>query len=392
MKRSSENSSQQLPDGLLEEWRTSAESINAYLNKAGINDIVGDEPLVLLALHLGASPDSLGDPKASQMIEGLVGREYVEFPQRPGDSREKRADLTRRGLAAVDALKTGFKVARWTDFSFRPDDIVISTWPKSGTTWAQMICALLIFQTPELPAPLGELSPYLDWTTRVPRDKVFALLAAQEHRRVIKTHLPLDAIPVLPTVTYVTVGRHPLDAALSFYSLSHGYGKAPGQNASERPMTLERPGPANPTSPGEKLIRWIDTEPSPESPNVLAEMLRLLSVAWELREEPNIMLLHYKELSADLEGEMRRIAARLGIEVPAATWPSLVKAATFKQMRASPARHTPAGLDEKATAAFFNKGISGAGRGLLTSEELARYHARAAELAPADLLAWLHRP
>ena len=51
---------------------------------------------------------------------------------------------------------------RWLDFEYRDGDIVISTCSKSGTTWVQMICALLVFQTPELPAPLGELSP--GWT------------------------------------------------------------------------------------------------------------------------------------------------------------------------------------------------------------------------------------
>jgi hypothetical protein len=46
--------------------------------------------------------------------------------------------------------------------------------------WTIMICALLIFQTSELPAPLPELSPWLD---RTPRDRVFASLAAQRHLR-----------------------------------------------------------------------------------------------------------------------------------------------------------------------------------------------------------------
>ena len=48
---------------------------------------------------------------------------------------------------------------RWERFAFRQGDIVISTRSKSGTTWLQMICALLVFQTPDLPAPLPELSP-----------------------------------------------------------------------------------------------------------------------------------------------------------------------------------------------------------------------------------------
>ena len=36
--------------------------------------------------------------------------------------------------------------ARWLAFEPRPGDIVISTRSKHGTSWMQMICALLIFQ------------------------------------------------------------------------------------------------------------------------------------------------------------------------------------------------------------------------------------------------------
>ena len=46
----------------------------------------------------------------------------------------------------------------------------------------------------------------------------------------------------------------------------------------------------------------------------------------------------------------------------------------------------------KDRAAFFRRGRSGAGREELGEAELARYFARAAELAPPDLLGWLHRP
>ncbi|MGH9022020.1 MAG: sulfotransferase domain-containing protein, partial [Acidimicrobiia bacterium] len=81
--------------------------------------------------------------------------------------------------------------ARWDGFSFRPDDIVISTPWKCGTTWTQMICALLVFQTPELDRPLDLIAPWVDIQTRTKED-LFADLEAQRHRRFIKTHTPLD--------------------------------------------------------------------------------------------------------------------------------------------------------------------------------------------------------
>src|SRR5918995_4096126 len=104
--------------------------------------------------------------------------------------------------------------ARWDGFAFRPDDVVISTPPKCGTTWTQMLCALLIFDGPAFPAPLDELSPWLDMCNR-PLAEVTAALAAQTHRRFIKTHTPLDGLPLHAEVTYLVVGRDPRDAAIS---------------------------------------------------------------------------------------------------------------------------------------------------------------------------------
>src|SRR5215211_1947589 len=104
---------------------------------------------------------------------------------------------------------------RWDGFTFRSGDVVISTPAKCGTTWTQMLCALLIFDGPEFPAPLEKMSPWLDMCNR-PLIEVTTDLAAQNHRRVIKTHTPLDGLPLHPDVTYLVVGRDPRDVAISF--------------------------------------------------------------------------------------------------------------------------------------------------------------------------------
>ena len=49
--------------------------------------------------------------------------------------------------------------------------------------------------------------------------------------------------------------------------------------------------------------------------------------------EPNVVLVHYDDLLADLEGQMRCVADRLGIAVAEQSWPALVEAATFERMR-----------------------------------------------------------
>ena len=103
---------------------------------------------------------------------------------------------------------------RWDGVDLRAGDIVISTPPKCGTTWTQMICGLLVFQAPELPGPISELSPWIDQEVRS-RKALRSMLDAMEHRRFLKTHTPLDGIPNDPTVTYICGGRDPRDVALS---------------------------------------------------------------------------------------------------------------------------------------------------------------------------------
>jgi len=282
--------------------------------------------------------------------------------------------------------------ARWDGFPFRQGDIVISTRSKSGTTWAQMICALLVFQTPDLPASLTSMSPWLDWLI-APRDEVFAQLAAQRHRRFIKTHTPLDGLPLDHRATFIVVARHPLDMAVSLFHQSDNLNRDRIAELTCAPRPAPAPQRTPPRSKHDSLINWINRDVAPaDALDSLPGVLWHLSDAWERRHADNVLLLHYADLSADLEGSMRELAARLGIDVPETRWHDLVAAASFEQMRAKANELAPDTtgvlLDSNA---FFRRGTSGAGRELLTDKEYAAYLDRAAKLAPPDLLTWLHR-
>jgi aryl sulfotransferase len=279
---------------------------------------------------------------------------------------------------------------RWVDFPFRSGDIVISTRSKSGTTWLQMICALLVFQKPELPAPLIELSPWLDWLI-TPRDEVYARLAAQPHRRFIKTHTPLDGVPLDDRATYIVVARHPLDMAVSLYHQGGNLDRTRIRELTGQPEPTEPPTPRKPLP--EWLLAWVERDSDPrEAMDSLPGVMWHLSDAWRRRHRPNVVLVHYDDLSADLAGEMRGLAERLGIAVPDDVWSSLVEAATFQRMRARADLLAPdRSRILKSREAFFRQGRSGSGREVLGPEELARYEKRVAAMAPPDLLTWLHR-
>lgn len=298
-----------------------------------------------------------------------------------------------------------FDSSRWEGFELRPGDIVISTPAKCGTTWTQMIVALLIFQTPELPAPLSTLSPWLDMRTRARRD-VVADLETQRHRRFIKSHTPLPGIPIADDVTYICVGRDPRDVALSmrdhlanidfgvFLAACGEAARIDGVALPQLPEDSPPPADENPDV-REAFWRWVlDDAPATVNSGLLGTLHHVQSF-WDARTAgQNVVMLHYTDLKGDLEGQMRALAVRLDIDVPEARWPALVRAASFEEMRRDPSATMP-NADTgfwRDQDSFFKKARSGEWRAILdTDDDRQRYADRVAALLPRDLCEWLHR-
>ncbi len=286
---------------------------------------------------------------------------------------------------------------RWEGFPFRPGDIVISTPPKCGTTWMQMICGLLIFQGPGFDRPLAEISPWLDMVIR-DRDEVFALLDAQRHRRFIKTHTPLDGLPLDERVTYLCVGRDPRDVAVSWDhhfanmnldTLLAARAKTMGEDDLMEFMARDPP-PMGQTLE-ERFWEWMDNPAPPVHTTCsLWSTLHHYDEALRAQDRPNVVVFHYGDLKADLEGEMRRLADRLAIVVPEDRWPALVEAASFDRMRERADDLAPNVTDRlwKDNREFFHAGKGGQWREFFDDEAQRRYERRVAALARPPVAAW----
>ena len=285
---------------------------------------------------------------------------------------------------------------RWDGFAFRPGDVVISTPSKCGTTWTQMLCALLIFDGPTFPAPLEKMSPWLDMCNR-PLAEVTTDLAAQTHRRFIKTHTPLDGLPLHADVTYLVVGRDPRDVAISFehhvanvdfariLELRAAIGNEDLAELSEDPDPSE--------DPVERFRTFFtDQTPGRGGPPTLASMLQHLDTGWQRRCEPNVALFHYADFKADLAGELLRLAGVLEIPCSPERARALAPEASLVRMRERAAEAAPAGSLGiwKDVGAFFRSGGMGEWRDRLSAADLAAYEARVTALVGPNLAAWAH--
>jgi aryl sulfotransferase len=288
---------------------------------------------------------------------------------------------------------------RWQRFSARAGDIIISTPPKSGTTWMQMICALLIFQRATFDRSLDLISPCLDMQTREVGD-VIADLKAQQHRRFIKTHTPLDGLRYDEAVTYICVGRDPRDVAISWAHFQDNINLQALFAARDRAVGNEdlaamyRDWEPAPTDPLARFWRWVDDSTEGELSHVnLASTMHHLATFWEMREQANVVLVHYADLQRDLEGEMRHIAQRLNITIDEDRLPDLVAAAGFDTMRERADEIAPDSSQGlwHSNRAFFRSGRNGQWQALLDDAGRRRYAERVTQLAPTDLVEWTHQ-
>jgi aryl sulfotransferase len=280
---------------------------------------------------------------------------------------------------------------RWDHFVPRDDDIFVTTAYKAGTTWTQRILAALILGPEPLPARLSEISPWIDSRFMGPLQPILDRLEAQRHRRFIKSHLAADGLRFFPQSKYIVVGRDTRDVFMSLFNHYSSYTDMMFELFND----AERPGPAFPrcpATPRELWPRWVsegwfewESDGWP-----FWSHHHHLSTWWALRELPNVLLLHFGDLKADPETEIRRIADFCALDVSEDSWPALLATVGFDAMRAE-ARHFD---DRMATVwkggadSFFYKGDSGRWRGVLNSDDLALYENSASTLDPA-LRTWL---
>lgn len=279
-----------------------------------------------------------------------------------------------------------FDSTAWNDFAFRDDDIVIATYAKAGTTWTQQIVGQLVFAGAE-DVPVHDISPWLD--LRAPPTVVkHALLAAQTHRRFIKTHLPVDALVFSPRAKYLYIGRDGRDVAVSLYNHHARATEGWFQMLNDTPGRVGPPMPPPAASAGEAFDTWLAEDGAPFWP-----FFSSVRSWWAVRHLPNVLGVHYADLKRDLAGQMRRIADFLGITLGSTQWAAAVEHCTFEYMRAHGDRTVPAGgrMWRDGAAAFLHRGEAGRWRELLTPDQGEAYAERARAELGADCARWLEQ-
>lgn len=270
----------------------------------------------------------------------------------------------------------------WDEFDYRDGDVVIATYPKSGTTWMQQIVSQLVFAGAE-DIDMQRISPWIDLRT-LPQEARDAV-RQQTHRRFVKSHLPSDALVLSPRARYIYVGRDGRDTAWSLHN--HHYN-----------MTDENLDRHNSGLPGVPLIERGTADPREFFRQWLARdgypiwsFWDHVRSWWNVRGHPNVMFVHYNELKADLAGSIRRVARFLDMAPDDGCLDIITSHCTFDYMKARSSKVAPRGGSSWKGGAdvFINKGTNGRWRDSLTPAEVDAYEQRAlSELGP-ECARWL---
>ena len=189
------------------------------------------------------------------------------------------AEMRRR----MDGLTSPEGDRRAAAFQPRPSDVIIATYPKSGTTWMQQIVYGLRTGGSMNFAEITEAVPWIEMAHDLGHD-----LDADQGGppRAFKSHKNGDEIQ--PGCRYIAVMRDPKDVAVSFFHFFSGWFFEPGGISLDtfiRDFFLSgsRSGRYWP-----HLISW-----------------------WRRQNEPKVLFLCYEDMQADLPAAVQQVAAFL---------------------------------------------------------------------------------
>ncbi|KAH7950792.1 sulfotransferase ssu-1 [Rhipicephalus sanguineus] len=167
------------------------------------------------------------------------------------------------------------------------DDVVLVTYPTSGTHWMEQIMQLIVYRGSSATThdEFCKRSPFLE-----EYGELISEFTTNSHPRILTTHFRPGLLKINQCSKYVYVARNPWDLCASLYDQSRQTPLYPlrATFAEFLPMFLQGDVP-------------------------YGSYFQHVSAAYKLRNEPNVFFVTYEEVAGNTAGVVVRLAEFLGV-------------------------------------------------------------------------------
>jgi aryl sulfotransferase len=198
--------------------------------------------------------------------------------------------------------------------------------------------------------------------------------------------LPVDVLVFSPQARYLYIGRDGRDVVWSLYNHHANANQLWYDALNETPGRVGPPIERPPEDIREYWRDWMARDGYP-----FWSFWDNVRTWWQIRDLPNVRLVHFSELKRDLPGTIRQIARFLQIPVNESHWSAILEHCSFKWMKQNATKSVPLGglFWDAGAGVFINKGVNGRWADVLTAEEAAEYEQIAVSQLGRECAQWL---
>ncbi|XP_070272916.1 sulfotransferase 1C4-like [Myotis yumanensis] len=230
------------------------------------------------------------------------------------------------------------------DFQARPDDLLICTYPKAGTTWTQEIVDLIqnegdVDRTQR--APTHVRFPFIEWIIQSIGSGL-EQANAMPSPRTLKTHLPFQLLPpsfLEKNCKIIYMARNPKDNLVSYYHF-HRMNKAlPAPGTWEEYFESFLAGKVCWGSWHDHVKGW-----------------------WKAKDQHRILYLFYEDMKMNPKHEIRKLGEFIGKKLDDSILDKIIHHTSFDVMKQNPMANystVPAKVMDHSVSPFMRKGEVG---------------------------------